>query len=88
MIDSFQAFLQRFTIRTRMLGAVGMVIALLAAIGAAGVVAGSMVLLGSPDFLIDHGVDLAGLPPIAVDGSMLFLASDGRFAGIVRLGEA
>ncbi len=56
--------------------------------GAAGVVAGSRVLLGSPDFLMDHGVDLGGLPPIAVDDSMLFLASDGRFAGVVCLGEA
>jgi hypothetical protein len=45
------------------------------------------VLLGSPDFLMDHGVDLGGLPPIAVDDSMLFLASDGRFAGVVCLGD-
>ena len=53
--------------------------------GAAGVVAGSMVLVGSPDLLVDHGVDLAGLPPIAVDDSMRFVSCDGRFAGIVCL---
>ena len=56
-----------------------------AAAGAAGVVAGSRVLLGAPEFLLEHGVDLAGVPPLEVRDGMLFAAVDGRFAGIVAL---
>ncbi len=55
--------------------------------GAAGVVAGSRVLLGTPEDLLDHGVDLSGVPPIPSDEHMLWVAVDGRFAGIVQLYE-
>lgn len=54
--------------------------------GSAGVVAGSRVLLGGPELLLEQGIDLSGLPPIAVDGAMLFAAIDGRFAGVLQLG--
>jgi cation transport ATPase len=54
--------------------------------GAAGVVSGSRVLLGAPEFLLDHGVDLSALPPIELLDGMLFAAVDGRFAGIVTVG--
>ena len=53
--------------------------------GAAGVVAGSRILLGSADHLESHGVALAGLPPFEVHDDMLFVAADGRFAGVVRV---
>jgi cation transport ATPase len=53
--------------------------------GAAGVVAGSRILLGSPEYLLDHDVDLSGIPPMEIDWSMLLVAADGRFAGIVRV---
>jgi cation transport ATPase len=53
--------------------------------GAAGVVAGSRVLLGAPEFLIDHGVDLMDVPPMETDWTTLFVAVDGRFAGVVRV---
>lgn len=56
--------------------------------GAAGVVAGSRVLLGGPDYLLDHGVDLSGVPAMAVLDNMFFVSSDGRFAGIVQLDQA
>ncbi|NBQ14383.1 MAG: hypothetical protein EBU31_07175 [Proteobacteria bacterium] len=55
--------------------------------GAAGVVAGSRVLVGSPEFLLEHGVDLAGVPPMQVCDGMFFSAIDGRFAGIVSMTE-
>lgn len=54
---------------------------------AAGVVAGSRVVLGSPEQLLEQGVDLSGVPPIASDERMLWVASDGRFAGIIALAE-
>lgn len=54
---------------------------------AAGIVAGSRVVVGTPEQLLDHGVDLSGVPPIASDERMLWVASDGRFAGIIALAE-
>ncbi|MBL9140505.1 MAG: hypothetical protein JNK53_01445 [Phycisphaerae bacterium] len=54
---------------------------------AAGVVAGSRVVVGSPEQLLHHGVDLSGVPPIASDERMLWVASDGRFAGIIAMQE-
>lgn len=54
---------------------------------AAGVVAGSRVVVGTPERLIAQGVDLSGVPPIASDERMLWVASDGRFAGIIALEE-
>jgi cation transport ATPase len=59
----------------------------LSAFGAAGVVAGSRVVVGSPEQLLELGVDLSAVPPIASDEHMLWVASDGRFAGIVVLAE-
>lgn len=56
--------------------------------GAAGVVSGSRVLLGSPEFLLGNGVDLSSVPPMPVADGMLFAAVDGRFAGLVRLDVA
>jgi Cd2+/Zn2+-exporting ATPase len=53
--------------------------------GAAGVVAGSRVLLGSPEFLLDQCVDLSAAPPMETDWTTLFVAVDGRFAGVVRV---
>lgn len=53
--------------------------------GAAGVVAGSRILLGSPEHLERQGVALVGLPPFEVHDDMLFMAADGRFAGFVRV---
>lgn len=53
--------------------------------GAAGVVAGSRVILGSPEQLIELGVDLSGVPPMATGEDMLWVASDGRFAGSLIL---
>ena len=50
-----------------------------------GVVAGSRFLVGSPEVLLDHGVDLAGVPPMETNDAMLFVAVDGRFAGLVIL---
>jgi hypothetical protein len=57
----------------------------LAVDGAAGVVAGSRVVVGSPEQLLALGVDLSGVPPIHSDEHMLWVASDGRFAGILVL---
>ncbi|MFO0963613.1 MAG: hypothetical protein U0625_12025 [Phycisphaerales bacterium] len=56
--------------------------------GAVGVVAGSRILLGDPDLLLEHGVDLTGVPAMPVHDGMFFVASDGRFAGLVVLDEA
>lgn len=53
--------------------------------GVAGVVAGSRVLLGSPELLLEHGVDLSSVPPMETDWTTLFVAADGRFAGVVRV---
>ena len=53
--------------------------------GAAGVVSGSRVLLGSPEFLLGQGVDLSSVPPMPVADGMLFAAVDGRFAGVVQV---
>ena len=53
--------------------------------GAAGVVAGSRIIMGSPEYLLDHEVDLSAVPPMETDWSMFFVAADGRFAGIVRV---
>lgn len=53
--------------------------------GAAGVVAGSRVLLGSPELLLEQGVDLSAVPPMETDWTTLFVAVDGRFAGVVRV---
>jgi hypothetical protein len=49
------------------------------------VVAGSRILLGSPEHLERQGVSLVGLPPFEVHDDMLFVAADGRFAGFVRV---
>lgn len=57
----------------------------LLASGGAGVVAGSRILLGSPDHLERHGVVLEGLPPFEVLDDMLFVAADGRLAGLVQV---
>jgi cation transport ATPase len=48
-------------------------------------VAGSRFLVGSPEVLLDHGVDLAGVPPMETNDAMFFVAVDGRFAGLVML---
>lgn len=56
--------------------------------GCAGVVAGSRVVVGSPEQLLEQGVDLSGVPPIASDERMLWVSSDGRFAGIIALSDA
>ncbi len=53
--------------------------------GAAGVVAGSRFLVGSPEVLLDHGVDLSAVPPMETNDAMFFVAVDGRFAGLVLL---
>lgn len=53
--------------------------------GAAGTVAGSRVVVGTPEQLLELGVDLSAVPPIAADERMLWVASDGRFAGVVLL---
>lgn len=57
-----------------------------AGVGAVGVVAGSRVLLGSPEFLLEHGVDLSPVAPLAASDDMLLAAIDGRFAGMVLMG--
>ena len=52
---------------------------------AVGVVAGSRVLLGSPEFLIEHGVDLSPVVPTEASDGMLLVAIDGRFAGVILM---
>jgi cation transport ATPase len=49
------------------------------------VVAGSRFLVGSPELLLDHGVDLSAVPPMETNDGMFFVAVDGRFAGLVLL---
>ena len=55
--------------------------------GVAGVVSGSRVVMGSPELLLDHGVDLSAVPPMETHDGMFFVAVDGRFAGLLLLGE-
>jgi cation transport ATPase len=53
----------------------------------AGVVSGSRILLGGPEWLLAHGVDLAEAGAEAwVDGT-LYVATDGRYAGLIGLGH-
>jgi cation transport ATPase len=56
--------------------------------GAVGVVAGSRVLMGSPEFLLEHGVELSPIVPMAVSDGMFLVAIDGRFAGMVLMDDA
>lgn len=53
--------------------------------GASGVVSGSRVLLGSPEFLLGQGVDLSSVPPMPFADGMLLAAVDGRFAGVLQM---
>ena len=57
-------------------------------VGAVGVVAGSRVLLGSPEFLLEHGVELSPIVPMAVSDGMFLVAIDGRFAGMMLMDDA
>jgi len=57
-------------------------------VGAVGVVAGSRVLLGSPEFLLEHGVELSPIAPMAVSDVMFLVAIDGRFAGMMLMDDA
>ncbi len=54
---------------------------------AVGVVAGSRVLLGSPEFLLEHGVELSPIVPMAVSDGMFLVAIDGRFAGMMLMDD-
>jgi cation transport ATPase len=51
--------------------------------GAAGVVSGSRVLLGGPEWLLAHGVDLTALGAVGLPDGAAMVASDGRLAGVV-----
>ena len=52
---------------------------------AVGVVAGSRVLLGTPEFLSEHGVDLSPVVPTEASDGVLLVAIDGRFAGAILM---
>ena len=54
---------------------------------AVGVVAGSRVLMGSPEFLLEHGVELSPIVPMAVSDGMFLVAIDGRFAGMMLMDD-
>jgi cation transport ATPase len=56
--------------------------------GAVGVVAGSRVLMGSPEFLLEHEVELSPIVPMAVSDGMFLVAIDGRFAGMMLMDDA
>ncbi len=54
--------------------------------GVAGVVSGSRILLGGPEWLLSHGVDLAEAGAEAWSDGTLYLATDGRYAGTIAFG--
>ena len=51
--------------------------------GAAGVVSGSRILVGGPEWMLAHGVDLSALGAVALPDGAVMVASGGRLAGVV-----
>jgi cation transport ATPase len=53
--------------------------------GAAGVVSGSRILLGGPEWLLSHGIDLTEAGAVPLRDGVLFVSTDGRFAGTIAV---
>lgn len=56
--------------------------------GVAGVVSGSRIVAGGPEWLLGQGVDLSRAAAVPQRDGWIWVAADGRFAGWVGLGAA